>query len=115
MTHLKQAARTLRTNMTLPEQILWSYIRRKKIHGVQFYRQKVLGPYIVDFYAPKIRLVIELDGAQHNEPEHKAQDKYRDEYLAAAKIMVLRISNNQITKQLNQVLNKLDQLIRFLI
>lgn len=58
---LKLFARNLRNNMTDAEQLLWSKLRRKQILGVQFYRQKPLANYIVDFYCAAANLVIELD------------------------------------------------------
>jgi very-short-patch-repair endonuclease len=64
---LKPLARTLRSRMTDAEQRLWHRIRRKQIRGVQFYRQKPLLAYIVDFYCPAAKLVLELDGSQHAE------------------------------------------------
>ena len=74
---LRQSARQLRSNMTDAEQTLWQRIRRKQIRSVQFYRQKPLLNYIVDFYCPKARLVIELDGSQHFEPVHQKRDAER--------------------------------------
>ena len=68
---LKQKARALRKNMTDAEQVLWRKIRNKQIEGVQFYRQKPLLSFIVDFYSPKARQVIELDGSQHFEAYHQ--------------------------------------------
>jgi len=62
---LKENSRALRTNMTDAEQMLWLHLRRKQIQGVQFYRQKPLLTFIVDFYCPAAKLVIELDGSQH--------------------------------------------------
>jgi very-short-patch-repair endonuclease len=67
---LKAKARGLRSALTDAEQRLWNRLRRKQILGVQFYRQKPIGNYIVDFYAPAARLVIEVDGAQHAETAH---------------------------------------------
>lgn len=60
--NLKEPSRTLRKEMTDAEQALWSRLRGKQILGVQFYRQKPIGPYIVDFYAPAAKLIIEVDG-----------------------------------------------------
>lgn len=54
--HLKQPARSLRTSMTDAEQLIWYRVRRKQIHGVQFYRQKPLLSFIVDFYCPAAKL-----------------------------------------------------------
>ena len=65
---LKKLARRLRQQMTDAELKLWSRIRGKQICGVQFYRQKPLLDFIVDFYAPAARLVIEVDGAQSSTP-----------------------------------------------
>lgn len=64
---LKDNSRTLRTNMTDAEQVLWYRIRRKQIQNVQFYRQKPLLSFIVDFYCPAAKLIVELDGGQHFE------------------------------------------------
>ena len=66
---LKHKARQLRKNMTDSERVLWSRLRGKQISDVQFYRQKPIGEYIVDFFAPRTKLVIEVDGSQHLEEE----------------------------------------------
>jgi very-short-patch-repair endonuclease len=68
--------------MTDAERLLWSRVRGKQIEPVQFYRQKPLGGYIVDFHAPKAKLVIEVDGSPHREPENLAKDRKRDADLA---------------------------------
>jgi len=104
---MKQNARDLRTNMTEHEQLIWHHIRRKQIYNIQFYRQRQLGQFIVDFYAPSIRLVIEIDGSQHFEEQHCEQDKFRDAYLKEAKILVLRFNNDEVKYQINAVVEKL--------
>ena len=63
---------------------------------VTVHRQKVIGPYIVDFYIASCKLVIELDGSQHFEEENKAADAQRDTYLKEQGIEVLRIPNNAV-------------------
>jgi len=63
--NLKKASRNLRRNMTDAEQLLWHRIRRKQVLGLQFYRQKPILNFIVDFYCPAVNLVIECDGGQH--------------------------------------------------
>jgi very-short-patch-repair endonuclease len=70
---------------------------------VQFYRQKPLGNYIVDFYAPRAGLVIEIDGAQHLEEAHTARDAHRDAYLAHQGLQVLRFHTTQILQELDAV------------
>lgn len=61
--------------MTDSEKALCQKLRNKQIKGYQFYRQKPLGVYIVDFYCPKGNLVIELDGGQHYSDEGKSADR----------------------------------------
>ena len=96
---LKHKARQLRKNMTDSERTLWSRLRGKQLLGVQFYRQKPIGEYIVDFFAPKARLVVEVDGSQHMEIHHIQKDKARDQYLARVGFRVLRF--NRIQKSPN--------------
>ena len=100
----KSFARQLRSNQTDAEQHLWQRLRRKQLLGLQFYRQKPVGPYIVDFYCAAARLVIELDGSQHAEAEHQAHDQQRDADLAQLDLLVLRFDNLQVLKQTESVL-----------
>lgn len=74
---LHENSRLLRKNMTASEQYLWYNLRRKQLMNVQFYRQKPIGPYIVDFYAHAPKLVIEVDGSQHFEEQQKIYDEKR--------------------------------------
>ena len=60
--NLKQIARRLRRETTESEQIIWLHPRRKLLRSVQFYRRKPIGNYVVDFYAAKVKLVIEMEG-----------------------------------------------------
>jgi very-short-patch-repair endonuclease len=101
---LKFYSRRLRSNMTDAEQLLWRHLRRKQILGVQFYRQKPIGLFIVDFYAPALDLVIELDGGQHFEPEAMKYDQQRDEYLRQQGLCVMRFDNLQVMKETESVL-----------
>ncbi len=101
---LKQKARGLRSNLTDGEKILWSKLRRKQICGVQFYRQRPIENFIVDFFAPRVQLVIELDGSQHFFEHHEKSDALRDGRLTKLGLEVLRFSNLQIFKQLSDVL-----------
>jgi very-short-patch-repair endonuclease len=101
---IKPYARKLRNNLTEPECILWNQIRKKQILDVQFYRQKIIGDYIVDFFAPTVRLVIELDGSQHYEQEAIEKDLSRDTYLNTLGLTVLRFDNDQVKESLNSVL-----------
>ncbi len=101
---LKQPSRTLRKQMTDAEEALWQRVRRKQICGLQFYRQKPLLSFIVDFYCPKAKLVIELDGSQHHEPEHRIRDRERDARLNALGLRVLRFDNRRVLGEMDRVL-----------
>ena len=87
--NLKQSARRLRKEMTRSERALWSRLRRKQLRGVQFYRQKPIGIYIMDFYAPKSKLVVEVDGSQHLGSTHGKNDAERDLYLESTGLQEL--------------------------
>ena len=102
--NLKQPSRELRKNMTDAELLLWSRLRKKQVNGVQFYRQKPLGNYIVDFYCPAANLVVEVDGGQHYTEEGKTKDRERDNYLASLDLKVLRFSNSDVLKEIDAVL-----------
>jgi len=110
--NLKEPARTLRKEMTDAERKLWSFLRAKQILGIHFYRQKPIGPYIVDFYAPAVKLVIEADGSQHHAAEHVTADEVRDTFLAEQSLLVLRFDNCSILKQTDAVLEKVYQICR---
>jgi len=83
-TKLKGYSRQLRKNMTDAERLLWSKVRKKQLKGYQFYRQRIIGNYVVDFYCPKARLIIEIDGGQHYSDEGIKKDKIRDDYYERA-------------------------------
>ena len=110
-TQLKPLSRKLRSNMTEAEQKLWFMLRRKQIQGLQFYRQKPLLQYIVDFYCPKAKLVIELDGGQHYEETNQKQDQARTNALNALGLTVIRFNNRQVLIETNAVLEVINQQI----
>ncbi|RKG29958.1 endonuclease domain-containing protein [Acinetobacter tianfuensis] len=93
---LKLASRDLRNNMTDSEKLLWAKLRNKQICGLQFYRQKPILNFIVDFYCPSANLVIECDGSQHYTPEGLEADRVRDEALVQLGLKVLRFDNGQV-------------------
>ena len=109
---LKKNSRTLRANMTDAEQVLWHCLRRKQIQGVQFYRQKPLLSFVVDFYCPAAKLVIELDGSQHFEAVAQAKDQDRDAALSGLGLRVLRFDNRQVLLETDAVLTVIDEVVR---
>ena len=104
---LKEKAQNLRKYATKEENTLWyQYLRT---HPVQFRRQCPIGPYIVDFYCAKARLVIELDGSQHYETEGIVKDAVRTSYLQSLDLKVLRFTNTEIQRQLPGVCLQIDR------
>ena len=101
---LKEPSRHLRKNMTEAERLFWSKVRGKQLNGVQFYRQKTIGEYIVDFFCPQAKLVIEVDGSQHYQEAEIEKDMLRDDYLRAQGLKVLRFSNREVLENMAGVL-----------
>lgn len=104
--NLKLPSRDLRSNMTDAEQLLWSRLRRKQILGLQFYRQKPLLNYIVDFYCPAVNLVIECDGGQHYTQDGLEADRSRDRALKELELVTLRFSNHLILTEIDAVVEQ---------
>ena len=94
-------AKTLRKNMTKEERHLWYDCLR--LSRLRFYRQKVFGRYILDFYCPKARLVVEVDGGEHSEPEAMAYDAERTAFLESYGLRVQRFSNYEVNRHFPEV------------
>ena len=103
-------AKQLRKNMTKEERHLWYDFLRG--YPVRFLRQKVIGRYIVDFYCAKAQLVVELDGSQHYEPEEIRKDKERTAFLESYGLSVIRIPNNEVSKNFRGVCEYIDTAVR---
>lgn len=108
MNDLKERARFLRNNMTAQERALWRIIRNRQFHGFRFLRQYVIGNYIVDFVCREKRIIIEIDGGQHNEENNLIYDKKRTEYLENKKYKVIRFWNNDIDNNIEGGYSKLE-------
>lgn len=108
---LKKFSQKLRRNATKAERKLWKYLRCQQIDGLHFYRQKPLGNYIVDFYCPRARLVIEIDGSQHLEKEAKEYDTDRDAFLNELGLRVLRFTNYQVHGNIQKVVEKIQFIV----
>ena len=98
-------ARELRWNMTDGEQKLWLLLRRKRLAGFRFCRQASIGPYIADFFCPKARLIVELDGEPHADEARMRQDAARTLWLEAHGCRVARFWNLDVFKHSNEVLD----------
>jgi very-short-patch-repair endonuclease len=99
-------AKQLRRNQTEAEVKLWSRLRNHQLKGVGFRRQHAIGNYIVDFCAPRIKLIIELDGGHHL--EQKEYDNKRTEFLESKGYRVLRFWNSEVIQDIEGVLRSID-------
>ena len=99
-TKTRQHARELRQRGTDAERKLWYHLRGGRLNGMKFRRQHPIPPYVVDFYCDAHKLVVELDGAQHNE----GVDRERSRFLAAQGLKILRYWDNEVLQQADAVL-----------
>jgi len=104
---LKQRARDLRKQATDAETLLWQLLRRNQILGMGFRRQHPLGVYVLDFYCHEAKLVVELDGGQHNEEGQRGRDEKRTAYLQQQGLTVLRFWNNEVFENTEGVLQRI--------
>ncbi len=95
--------RSLRTNMTKQEQKLWQLIRKRGINKYRFRRQFPIGNYIVDFICREKKLVIEIDGGQHNEVKNAEYDRERTRYIESQGYRVIRFWNNDVDNNIEGV------------
>ncbi len=106
---LEARRRTLRANLTLAEAALWRLLQRSRLQGRKFRRQHSIGRYVVDFYCPKERLVLELEGSAHNSEQAAAWDAARERFLNDAGLTVLRLENRHVFENPEGVLDLVRQ------
>ncbi len=104
---LKQFARELRKRMTDAEIRLWGRLRLHRLNGHRFQRQRTIGNYIVDFYCPSAKLVIEIDGGQHYLEEKQNTDFRRDEYLKLKGLRVIRFTDTDVLTNTDAVVEEI--------
>ncbi|WP_235964888.1 endonuclease domain-containing protein [Caenimonas soli] len=102
-------ARALRKGQTDAEALLWSRLRNRQVLDLKFRRQHPLGHYFADFACLEIRLVIELDGGQHNESAAADYDRVRAADMAALGFRTLRFWNNEVLNETDGVMEKIRQ------
>ncbi len=101
-TFQKDLRRELRKDCTKSEAVLWKYLKDKQL-GYKFRRQYGIGKYIVDFYCPKLKLVVEVDGYTHIDHDQYIYDMEREEYLCNLGLLVKRYASEQIFKHIREV------------
>lgn len=100
-------ARALRKNSTTQERILWKIFRNHNFYGYEIRRQSPIGKYIVDFVCRDKKIIIEIDGGQHNETQNIIYDNLRTKYLESKGYKIIRFWNNEIDKNIEGVYLKL--------
>ncbi len=103
----KEKRRFLRKNSTLAEKIIWLGIRRRQVEGERFLRQFSVKYYVLDFYCPKLRLAIEIDGETHVTEKELEYDKHRQNYLESLGIVFLRFRNEEVFSNADKVIEKI--------
>jgi very-short-patch-repair endonuclease len=100
-------AKDLRKSMTQAETILWRHLRNGKLNGLKFRRQHPIFIFIADFYCHQKKLIIELDGEIHNDPEQKEHDLNRSADLEEKGFIILRFRNEEVISDLEKVLERI--------
>jgi len=103
----RAAAKKLRANATPHERILWRALKELPVEGTHFRRQAPIGSYVVDFFCPAKRLIIELDGGHHNEDTIAARDAERQAWLEQQGYRVIRFWNSDVSGNLNVVMERI--------
>ncbi|MCX8105677.1 MAG: endonuclease domain-containing protein [Ignavibacterium album] len=104
---LKPRRKELRSNLTYAEVFFWQQVKDRQLDGRKFRRQTSIGSYIVDFYCPEEKLVIELDGEVHFNEEAIKYDEDRTKYIESLGLKVIRFENNEVLKNTEYVLNEI--------
>lgn len=105
--NLKKFAGELRSNQTEAETFLWLKLRKRQLKNSRFYRQRIICNYIVDFYCPDSKLVIEIDGGQHYSEPGLTKDASRDQHLKDLGLRVMRVSSREVFENTAGVLEKI--------
>ena len=108
----KLRALKLRKNETLAEKRLWKILRNRNYNKLKFRRQHPIPPFIADFYCHELKLVIELDGPYHQDPDQIEFDKRRDDYITNKGFTIIRITNTEFIEKPGTLFGQIDELMR---
>lgn len=108
---LYQYSRELRQSSTKAEKILWEYLRNRNLGGLKFRRQHPIDKFIADFYCHERKLVVELDGAVHDDKMNAQYDEARTYELKGSGITVIRFRNSEVENNILSVLNEIRKVI----
>ena len=104
---VRAAAKALRWDMTPAERVLWDALKERQLSGLKFRNQHPVGPFVLDFYCPERRLVLEVDGPIHDDPDQFTHDAHRTAHLEAYGLTVLRLRNEDILTNLPSALARI--------
>ena len=110
---MKERRRQLRANMTYCEKIIWMYLRKRQMKE-RFLRQYSIDNYVIDFFCPRLKLAIEIDGNVHEEFEQKEYDEGRQDYLEKFGIIFIRITNEELDSNPNKAFEKIEEKIKLI-
>jgi very-short-patch-repair endonuclease len=102
-------ARILRKNMTVPELELWNRLKGKKINGIRFRPQHPINIFIADFYCHKVKLVIEIDGEEHDKIINRNYDIERSNLMSSFGITTIRFKNDEVLNEIEKVLSIIEK------
>jgi very-short-patch-repair endonuclease len=108
---IQKRRRFLRSNMTFSEKLVWMFLRKHQMND-RFLRQYSVDNYVIDFYCPKLKLAIEIDGDVHDLKRQKMHDKTRQEYLEQLGIKFLRIKNEDLLNNPNKAFERIENKIK---
>ena len=98
-------ARRLRAEMTPAERVLWEELRGRRFRGFKFRRQHPIGCFVVDFYCPEKKLIVEVDGGIHDSLSQRAADEEREEWLSILGLQMVRIPNDLVLTDVRAALD----------
>jgi very-short-patch-repair endonuclease len=108
----KETRRELRRNMTKAEVLLWIQLKNKQLLGQRVLRQYSVGSYVLDFYIPKLKLAIEVDGVTHATDEEKEYDRHRQEEIENLGIRFLRFTNPEVYRDMSNILQEITDKVK---
>jgi len=109
---MKPRRQELRNNATTAEQVLWEHLRRKQIEGARFRRQYSIGAFVVDFYCPLLRLVVEVDGSIHEREDVRKKDQKRQKRIEDLKLHVIRFTNREVMADIQNVIEIIRDVVK---
>ncbi|HEX7757997.1 MAG TPA: endonuclease domain-containing protein [Caulobacteraceae bacterium] len=107
-----ERARNLRSNLSVPEALLWTVLRGRAADGLKFRRQHPMGRYVLDFYCAEAKVAVEIDGESHLQGDQPRRDEIRDKWLVSEGVRVLRIPAAEVLRDVNETADGIVAFVR---